>query len=386
MINKVYVSTSDASLIRSAQTVAIAQLGFLWIMGPVDKMRTVQEVPKSKWAYMVLDGNSGAIYTTNSGPAAGSRTSTVATSLTDITTTFTPTPPLSSPPAPPVPPPFVLSFVALINSNSSSAVSATAPVTAAFTGTHTYNGEGIVTGILDLGDGSSLIPYTSSAVVNHTYDTGSFTASLSLTESTYNSTSVATVYVTANVPTIIAQFSMNPTLSVAPFTSAFTNESTVSLGEGDSVLYNWFYGDGALVSTSLPGTNFFPHTYNTGTFVAQLQITESVYGITSVYVLPGGVTASVPTLTVSFTTNSIGFGDAPESYMEPVTISFTSSVSYTGHGGLTYLWDFGNLTSSSMEPPPQGNYTTGAYTASLTVTEGSYGIIGYSEQTFIVNS
>jgi hypothetical protein len=99
MINKVYVSTSDASLVQSAQTVAIASLGYLWAMGPVEEMRTVKSISSSKWAWMVLQN--GSITTTNTGPNPYSKTVKVATSLSDVTTAFAPTTPLVSPaPAP----------------------------------------------------------------------------------------------------------------------------------------------------------------------------------------------------------------------------------------------------------------------------------------------
>lgn len=469
MINKVYVSTADASLVQSVQTVAIASLGYLWAMGPVEEMRMVKSISSSKWAWMVLQG--GSITTTNTGPNPYSRTAKVATSLSDVTTAFAPTTPLVSPPAQAA---FVLSFTSFINSFTKSIASATAPMTAAFTLTHTYNSDGVVSGFLHLGDGSTSVPYTSSMVVDHTYATGSWTASLALSESSHTSTSVALVYVTTNVPRITASFSIyiaggTPSGSTAPFTTSFTDDSTTNIGTGATTTYKLVYGDGTTSSNSaLPdhgyGTGSFPvelqitesiygitskyvlprgitgslpilmpsftvltssgiapftaaftntsdftgegyserwvfgdgttsaqtnppnHTYQTGSFPVRLEMTESVYHLTASYVLPYGITGSVPTVVASFTTNSVGFGGAPESYMEPVTISFTSSVSSDSHGGLTYLWDFGNLQSSSLVPPPQGNYTTGAYTASLTVTEDSYGISSTSAQSFIVST
>lgn len=377
MINKVYVSTSDAGLIRSAQTIAIARLGYMWIMGPVDKMRTVQDVPKSKWAWMVLDGSNGGIYTTNSNPNTSNKNVAVATSVSTITEAFAPTTPLVPPPTPP---PFVLSFEALINSNVESSITATAPLTGVFVGTHTYNGAGTVTGIWDFGDGSSTEEYTSSATVNHTFETGSWTASLALTESTYNSTSVAVVYVVGNVPVLTPLFYVITSSAVAPLTAAFANSSSVSVGSS-SYSYNWVFGDETNDSVYQP-----THVYDTGSFPVRLEITESYYGIAEAYELPGGITASVPVVIASFTTNSIGLGGLTESYMEPLTMSFTSSVSYNGNGALTYYWDFGNSESSSMEPPPEAFYGTGSFTASLTVTENSYGITSVYTRSFEVST
>lgn len=468
MINKVYVSTSNASLIQSAQAVAIASLGYLWSMGPVNEMRTVKVISSSKWAYMVLEN--GRIYTTNTGPNPSNKTAIIATSLTDITTAFAPTAPLMSPPPPP---PFVLSFIALINDNSASTITATAPVTGALTGTHTYNGSGIVTGSWNFGDGSSTQIYTSSATVNHTFATGSWTASLALTESAYNSSSVAKVYVTANVPTVTPLFSVNTATDTAPYTASFTNSSSYNLGYGATASYKWVFGDGATTSSInsthgyqtgsfivqlqitesiygiasayiLPGgitgsvpvlTPLFyvnpssstapftvsfansssanvgsgisfeyrwvygdgttstqfqpPHGYNTGSFIVRLEISESAYNIATAYVLPGGITGSTPILIAGFITQSFGQGGAPESYMEPVTNSYTASgVTYTGVGGLTYNWDFGNGEISESNAGPIGNvmYASGAFTASLSITESSYNITSYFEQSFIVSS
>ena len=74
------------------------------------------------------------------------------------------------------------------------------PYTASITGTQVYNGSGVVTGFWYWGDGTASTPFTNSAGVIHKYETGSWTSSLALTESSYNITNVASFYISASIP------------------------------------------------------------------------------------------------------------------------------------------------------------------------------------------
>ena len=272
MINKIYVSTSNASLVQSVQTVAIASLGYLWAMGPVEEMRTVKTISSSKWAWMVLQN--GSITTTNTSPNPYSKTVKVATSLSDVTTAFAPTPPLSSPPIIPIVPSLTASFTVTSGSNIAGVGIHT------FTDATSYNDypKGTVTGSWNLGDGT-VWPYNYlSGGFSHFYGTGSFTASLILTESVNHITSSAVKYITLISPTVTPTFTFSTfNLTDDSFTASFT--SSVIYNGGGTIQGMWYFGDDIRVSYT--NDRPFTHSYRINTYTASLSITESTFNITS---------------------------------------------------------------------------------------------------------
>ena len=279
MTNKVYISTSNASLIQSSQTIAISSLGFLWSMGPINEMRTVKAIPSSRWAWMVLDGNSGNISTTNKGPDTSNKTIKVATSVADVTSTFAPTPPVESPP-------IIPSLTALFTVVSSSNVAGVG--LHYFTDATSYNDypAGTVTGTWNLGDGTTYAYTYLSGGFGHFYGTGSFTASLTLTESVTNITSSATKYITLIPPTLTASFTFTSHSNGAddsyePMTANLS--ATTSYNGGGSETYNWYFRTGSVVVSQSVGfvTPTFTGIFNYGTYTASLQVTESTFNITA---------------------------------------------------------------------------------------------------------
>ncbi len=146
-----------------------------------------------------------------------------------------------------------------------------------------------ITGIFDFGDDSSTVPYTASSMtINHLYDTGSFTASFSITESSYGHVSFVELYVSASVPSVTPSFTADVATGTAPLPVTFSNTSTMQVSSYDSVTYRWDFGDGSPIYTN--GTA--QHEYGIGEFPVKLMVTESVYQIAAEYVLPGGITGS----------------------------------------------------------------------------------------------
>ena len=136
----------------------------------------------------------------------------------------------------------------------------------------------------------------------------------------------------------------------------------------------------------------------TGSFTASLGVTESIYGITAFATASFRLLFS--TLTAAFTTTSFGFGGVENSYMDPVTMSYTNNSVYNGApapASLTYRWEFGsasfwtpglgsiNGTTSSVGPHTVADYKLGNYTAFLQAT-GSYGVTSKGERYFHVDS
>ncbi len=126
---------------------------------------------------------------------------------------------------------------------------------------------------------------------------------------------------------------------------------------------------------------------NPSTITASLQVTNSVTGV------PGGrspdvyTLVSVPVVVASFTyVTSSGPG--------PVTASFTNTSTNSSQTpvALTYLWTFGDTTTTSSTSPvhPYDKNAlgtaasgTGSFTASLQAT-GSYGIASRYTQSFYI--
>lgn len=105
---------------------------------------------------------------------------------------------------------------------------------------------------------------------------GSFTASLQATGS-YGIANRYTQSFFATAPSVTAAFTLTTSSTAAPSTASFTNTSTYN-GLG-TLTYLWTYGSGSITSSNASPT---PVIYrNAGPYTASLQVTESLYGITS---------------------------------------------------------------------------------------------------------
>jgi len=158
-------------------------------------------------------------------------------------------------------------------------------------------------------------------------------------------------------------FSQVPTASfTAPLTACIDATNTfINTSNGGSALltYLWNFGDSTISTVTSP-----THTFTTaGTYNVTLFTTSS-----------NGFTASVsqqiiiqpiptPTFVAPINTNCAG---------ESITINNTTPSIV----GSSYLWNFGNGSTSTLENPPAQTYNTnGSFTVSLTITT-SAGCIG----------
>ena len=222
-----------------------------------------------------------------------------------------------------------------------------------------------LTYLWNFGDSNSSILESPS---DHNYaNTGSFTASLQATGS-YGIASKYTQSFFIPAPTLVAAFTYTTSSGPGPITGAFASTTTYN-GNGDvgNLTYKWIFGDG--YSSSLnPASHFYS---NTGSYTSSLQVTESLYGITS--------TSPTQSFYVPAPTLTVGFTFTTSSDSAPSTTTFLNTTVYDGNGGganLTYLWDLGSgsLSASTIIPNPQSYTVAGNYTASLQVTESLYGI------------
>ena len=183
---------------------------------------------------------------------------------------------------------------------------------------------------------------------------GSYTVTLTVSDGTVNQTITKTGYIQVyRNPT--ANFTFTPNGGCSPLTVNFN--STTTLGDGPITSYSWDFKDGS----QAPNNTSVTHTYQVqGNFSPSLQVVDT-NGCTSTILLgPINVT---PSPIAAFTTTS------PRS-----TCSDTLTVNFVNRStgvNLTYLWDFGDNTTSTQENPTHSYNGFGAYTVSLTVTDPS---------------
>ena len=218
-----------------------------------------------------------------------------------------------------------------------SASSGAVPLTVAFNDTSTGN---VTTWSWDFGDGTgSSLPNPSK-----TYNTaGNYTVTLQVTNPAGASTSAGQTVSVYGTPA--ASFTKSASSGVAPLTVTFSDTST-----GNVTAWSWDFGDGTGSSLQNPSK-----TYNTaGNYTVTLQVTNPAGASTS-----AGQTVSV------YATPAASFIASPTNTRQGVPVSFTD----TSTGNIaSWLWNFGDGTTSSTQNPTRSYTADGNYTVSLTVT------------------
>ncbi|MCA0453051.1 MAG: PKD domain-containing protein [Chloroflexi bacterium] len=255
--------------------------------------------------------------------------------------------------------------VAPVASFTTNPTTGDAPLTVNFTSTSTGDG---LTYAWDFGDGTT----SADANPSHEYaQAGSYSVTLTVTNAGGSNTSAPqtiTVNIAAVVP--VASFTADQTTGDAPLTVNFTSTST-----GDFNTYAWSFTDSngtPLGTADTANTSFL--FQNPGIYTVMLTVSG----------LGGSDTSDPQTITVnaalvapvaSFTADPT-VGDAP------LTVNFTSTS--TGDG-LTYIWDFGDGTTSADANPSHEYSQAGSYNVTLTVTNAG-GTNTSAPQTVTVNT
>ncbi|MCB0848426.1 MAG: PKD domain-containing protein, partial [Bacteroidetes bacterium] len=163
-------------------------------------------------------------------------------------------------------------------------------------------------------------------------------------------------------PTAIA--STTDTVGCNPMTAVFTNNSI------NATAYSWNFGDGITSSTVSPS-----HIYTTpGNYTVTL-IAASGAGCLDTLIFP--YTIQVNQTPVASFTKSVSSG------CTPLTVHLNNTSANTN--GASYLWDFGNGSTSTDASPDVTYNTAGTYTIQLQVTNAS-GCTDTTSQTVQVNA
>lgn len=160
---------------------------------------------------------------------------------------------------------------------------------------------------------------------------------------------------------------LSTTLSILNFTSQFTfidnglgNYSFNNTSTGNYTLSDWNFGDGTTSSSMNPNHTFAVN----GTFVVVLAITDS-----SALTGNSCIEYYMDTITVTTAANTLpcnaGFVVYPDAANTNITI-FNSSIG----NNLTYLWDFGDGNTSTLQNPTHTYTGSGPYYLCVTINDG----------------
>lgn len=204
----------------------------------------------------------------------------------------------------------------------------------------------------NLGDGNTS---TSSTTFTHVYtEPGTYTISLTVTGFGGTTTRTRTNYVVVNavIPVPTVDFSFTPPDGYTPLTVTFTSITT----NVDS--YLWDFGDGTTSNSANP-----TKTYST----------DGIYTVSLTGIGGGGTrtTTKINCIDVfAIPLPSPNFIATPNTgYATITSMTFTDgTTSNPLYPVTTWLWNFGDSTTSTSQNPTKTYSTPGTYTVSLTAT------------------
>jgi len=207
---------------------------------------------------------------------------------------------------------------------------------------------------------------TNSTTVNHTFATaGSYTASLTVKDSSTLSSTASQTITIVNPPLTIS-FTYSPSIVTAGTMMTFTGTAS---GGVRPYTYTFFFGDGSSASPGVSGVNIITHSYSVaGTYSAYVQIKDSS-------VPQGTATSGTQTITVNPTTPpplSSSFTISPASSGTIYTaqaVTFVASAT-GGLGPFSFAWNFGDGTTNTGNQTVVHTYALGGiYNINLNVTD-----------------
>ena len=182
---------------------------------------------------------------------------------------------------------------------------------------------------------------------SHTYVIeGTYTVTLTATNSGGSDTETKAGYITVTFTKPAANFTANVTSGTAPFAVQFNDTS-----DNSPTIWSWKFGDGGKATEQNP-----VHVFkDAGTYAASLTAENSAGKDTvkkTDYISVAAVSAPI----ASFTANTTS-GKAP------LTVRFNDTSSYNP---TSWLWSFGDSSTSTEKNPTHTFTDMGTYTVSLT--------------------
>jgi len=231
----------------------------------------------------------------------------------------------------------------------------------------------------DFGDGTT----TTGLPISHTYsNAGSYTVTVTVRDGQGNSTNATTTVQVGsggggqNQPPN-AGFQVSPSNPNAGQSVSFTDQS--SDPNGDSLSYQWTFGDGNSDSSANPS-----HSYaSAGQYTVTLNVQDG----------NGGSDTATQTIQVASAGGGGGQNQPPNAGFSVGTsnptvsqaVSFTNNSSDPDNDPLSFQWDFGDGNSSTNTSPTHTYSSSGSFTVQLTVSDNN-GNSATASQTINVQS
>lgn len=199
--------------------------------------------------------------------------------------------------------------------------------------------------VWNFGDGAN------STVQNptHTYSkVGSYTVTLTATNSVGSNTTTKTNYITVTPagPKPVANFTSNVKSGNVPLKVTFTDKST-----GSPTSWKWSFGDGTYSTVKNP-----VYTYNqAGNYTVSLTVKNAAGSSTKTIKNYIGVNASKAPVAA--------FSASPTTGKAPLTVTFTDK---STNNPSSWAWNFGDNNTSTAQNPVHKYTAAGNYTVSLT--------------------
>ncbi len=213
------------------------------------------------------------------------------------------------------------------------------------------------------GDGESC---TERNPVHVFQNVGTYAVSLEVSNSVGNNTIIKDNYIVINNSGVapIGEFTASPRQGVAPLTVNFIDQSS-----NNPTSWKWFFGNGASNTERNPS-----YTYETpGNYTVKLEVKNEfgedvVIKSNFITVSPGGAAPVA------------NFSGTPRSGNSPLVVTFSD---LSNNSPTSWLWNFGDGSTSQLKNPSHTYQQPGNYTVSLTASN-SFGNDVMTRQNYIV--
>ncbi|HPD66188.1 MAG TPA: PKD domain-containing protein [Bacteroidia bacterium] len=199
------------------------------------------------------------------------------------------------------------------------------------------------------GDSNNVDPLTHIFTTPGTYKIGYMVITTSDTDSVYKFVNV--------YPSPAVSFGITSDSGQCLSGNLFTFSNSTVLGGTGTLSYFWSFGDGGTSTATLP----LPYTYaTTGSYIVKLVATSD----------KGCKDSAVVTARI-YDQPSVDFSITDTMFCYTDIISFTNQSTIPSPWTLSYVWDFGDGSTSTSTNPSYGYVTAGTYNVKLIATSDS---------------